>query len=129
MRWSSGKSKGMGYMRSIKPTPIRRRMDHTSTFTKAFFLKITKMVWECSGTIIGSISDSSLTTLTSHILRPCFCIAMEICILAQCSITKEMEEECSSNQRPSSTNTIDMRLRRDMMIMKVLWLGIGKMIS
>lgn len=116
-------------MRSINPTPIRRRMDRISTFTKAFFLKIIKMVWGYSGTAIGSISANLLTTLTFHILKPCVCIAMEISILVQCSIAKEMEEECSFNLRPNSTNTIAMRLRRDMMIMKVLLLGIGIMIS
>ena len=119
----------MGSMHSINLAQILRRMDRISTSTKAFFLKTTKTVWEFSGTTIGSISASLLTTLTSHIPKPFFCIVMEISILAQCSITKEMEEEFSFNQKPSSTSTIDMRLRRNMMTMKASWLGIGRMTS
>lgn len=116
-------------MQSINPTQTLKRMDRISTFTKAFFLKITKMVWEFNGATIVSLSASSSTTPTFHTPKPFFCIVMEISILAQCSITKEMEEECSFNLKQSSTNTIDMKLRKDMMTMRALWLANGRMIS
>lgn len=109
----------MEFTLNTKQTQLSK-MDRIFIFIKDSFLETTRTGLVCNGVKIVYLLDSSSTILTFHMLKLSFFITTVIFMLVQFLTTKETEEECYFNRSRKITNFINIKLPKNIVIMRLL---------